>query len=248
MNPLFIRKLTIDRASLPEGSYLRGLPAVRCRELHFRRPVTFFIGENGMGKSTLVEAIAVASGLNPEGGSRSFQFSTRDSHSVLYRALRLEKNPLTPRDAYFLRAESFYNVATNIEQLDDNPLDDSPLIIGAYGGRSLHEQSHGESFLALAQNRLRSGGLYFLDEPEAALSPTGQMALLARIYRLAGQGAQFVIATHSPLLIACPGADVYELGEAGPRLTPYDQTAHYQIFRHFLNKPEDMLRVLLEEE
>ena len=247
MNPLFIRRITIDRGALPEG-WLRGLPAVRCGGLAFHRPVTFFVGENGTGKSTLLEAAAVASGLNPEGGSRSFRFSTRDSHSPLYRAVRLEKSPLAPRDAYFLRAESFYNVATRIEELDANPRDGSPPVIGAYGGRSLHEQSHGESFLALVRNRFRGGGLYLLDEPEAALSPTGQMTLLARIHALAGQGAQWIIATHSPLLIACPGSEVYEFGENGPRLTPYRQTAHFQVARGFLNKPEETLRVLLGEE
>lgn len=240
--------MTIDCSALPEGSYLRRLPAVQCGELAFHRPVTFFIGENGTGKSTLVEALALALGLNPEGGSRNFHFSTRDSHSALYRALRLEKNPLLPRDSFFLRAESFYNVATNIEELDDNPLDGSPPIGPAYGARWLHEQSHGESFLALVQNRFRPGGLYLLDEPEAALSPTGQMALLARIHALAVQGAQFVIATHSPLLIACPDSEVYEFGAGGPRLTPFRQTAHYQVVLHFLNKPEEMLRVLLAGE
>ncbi|HJD24190.1 MAG TPA: AAA family ATPase [Firmicutes bacterium] len=247
MNPLFIRRLSIDREALPAGSYLRGLAAVRRGSLAFHRPVTFFVGENGTGKSTLMEAIAVAFGLNPEGGSRSFRFSTRDTHSPLYRALTLEKNPLTPRDAFFLRAESLYNAATYIEELDANPRDGSPPIIGAYGGKSLHEQSHGESFLALVQNRFHGGGLYLLDEPEAALSPIGQMTLLARIHALAGQGAQFLIATHSPLLITCPDSEVYEFLGSGPRLTPYQETAHYQVVRGFLNKPEETLRVLLGE-
>lgn len=247
MNRLFLRRLTVDAAALPPDSYLSALPAVRCGSLTFQNPVTFFVGENGTGKSTLIEATAVAWGLNPEGGSRNFRFSTRDSHSDLHRVLYLEKGPLLPRDEYFLRAESFYNAASYIDELDNSPGDPSPLLIGAYGGKSLHDQSHGESFLSLALHRFRPGGLYFLDEPEAALSPTGQMALLARIHELASQGAQFLIATHSPLLITCPGSDVYEFQEKGPRLVPYDQTAHFQIVRRFLNKPEEMLRALLGE-
>ena len=247
MNRLFLRRLTVDAAALPPDSYLAALPAVRCGSLSFQKPVTFFVGENGTGKSTLIEAIAIAWGLNPEGGSRNFRFSTRDSHSDLHRILRLEKGPLLPRDEYFLRAESFYNAASYIDELDDSPGDPSPLLIGAYGGTSLHNQSHGESFLSLALHRFRAKGLYLLDEPEAALSPTGQMALLARVYELASQGAQFLIATHSPLLMTCPGSEVYEFRAEGPRLVPYDQTAHFQIVRRFLNKPDEMLHALLKE-
>lgn len=246
MNRLFIRRVSVDSAAIPPGSYLAGLPAVHGGGLVFTSPVTFFIGENGTGKSTLIEAIAVAYGLNPEGGSRNFAFSTRDSHSPLWRAVRLEKGPIPPHDAYFLRAESFYNVATNIDELDDAPGDPSPLIRSAYGGVSLHEQSHGESFLALARERFSGGGLYILDEPEAALSPVGQMALLARIHELAQQGAQLIIATHSPLLTACPEAQIYEFRGSGPVAAAYTKTAHFQILQRFYRQPAAVLRELLE--
>lgn len=148
--------------------------------LEFHPQVTYLIGDNGAGKSTLLEAIAVASGLNPEGGSRNFNFSTRSSHSRLHQCLRLVKGIRRPRDAYFLRAESFYNISTEIEHLDEDPLGGPP-IITYYGGRSLHEQSHGESFFSLFEKRFRGDGLYLLDEPEAALSPRRQLALLARM-------------------------------------------------------------------
>lgn len=246
MNRLFIRRVSVDDTAIPADSYLAGLPAVRGGGLAFTAPVTFFMGENGTGKSTLIEAIAVACGLNPEGGSRNFVFSTHDSHSPLWRAVRLEKGPVPPRDAWFLRAESFYNVATNMDELDDAPGDSSPLIRSAYGGVSLHEQSHGESFLALARERFSGGGLYILDEPEAALSPVGQMALLTRIHELAQQGAQLIIATHSPLLTACPGAQIYEFGRRGPAAVTYTETAHFRILQRFYRQPEAMLRELLE--
>ena len=159
----------------------------------------------------------------------------------------MEKGAVSPRDAYFLRAESFYNVATNIDELDDAPGDTSPLIRSAYGGVSLHEQSHGESFLALVRERFSGGGLYILDEPEAALSPVGQMALLARIHELAQAGAQLIIATHSPLLTACPGAQVYEFRRSGPAAVPYRETAHFQILQRFYRQPEAVLHELLDE-
>lgn len=247
MNRFFIRRFSVDIARIPADSYLAGLPAVRGGGLTFTAPVTFFVGENGTGKSTLIEALAVAYGLNPEGGSRNFVFSTRDSHSPLWRAVHLEKGAVSPRDAYFLRAESFYNVATNIDELDDAPGDTSPLIRSAYGGVSLHEQSHGESFLALVRERFSGGGLYILDEPEAALSPVGQMALLARIHELAQAGAQLIIATHSPLLTACPGAQVYEFRRSGPAAVPYRETAHFQILQRFYRQPEAVLHELLDE-
>ena len=157
------------------------------------------------------------------------------------------KGPRRPRDGFFLRAESFYNVATNLDELNKIKAGRRSLI-DYYGGRSLHEQSHGESFLALALNRFSPQGLYLLDEPEAALSPTGQMTLLARIYALAREGAQFVIATHSPILTACPGADIYQLTGEGFARTPYRETENYRLTRAFLENPERMLRYLLAEE
>ena len=161
--------------------YPFALPALRELEtLRFHPKVTFLVGENGSGKSTLLEAIAVAWGLNPEGGSLNFNFATRASHSPLGDCIRLARPPSTPRDSYFLRAESFFNVATEIERLDRGG--GGPPIIDAYGGRSLHEQSHGESFFALFQNRFGDHGLYLMDEPEAALSPTRQVQFLGLLH------------------------------------------------------------------
>jgi predicted ATPase len=211
--------------------------------LEFEDPVTFFVGENGAGKSTLLEAIAVALGLNPEGGSRNFNFSTRASHSTLKDHLRLSRSPRRIRDSYFLRAESYFNVATEIEALDKEV--GGPRIIDSYGGKSLHEQSHGESFFALFMNRFRGNGLYFLDEPEAALSPSRQLSFLSRLHQLVQEGAQFLIATHSPILMAYPQAAIHLLADGPPRRIAYRETEHYTITRSFLNRTEQMLDVLL---
>jgi predicted ATPase len=209
------------------------------------QPVTFFVGENGAGKSTLLEAIAVGMGLNPEGGSRNFRFATRESHSNLSRHLRLSRSPRRVRDSFFLRAESYFNVATEIEALDEDPFGGPP-VIDSYGGKSLHEQSHGESFFALFMNRLRGNGLYFFDEPEAALSPSRQMAFLSRMHQLVKDGSQFLIATHSPILMAYPDAAIHLLADGPPRRIAYRDTEHYAITRTFLNDTERMLDILLE--
>ncbi len=220
------------------------LPAVRhLGTLPFHPRVTFLVGENGSGKSTLLEAVAVQCGLNPEGGSRNFRFATRESHSDLDRYVRLAKTPFLPLDCYFLRAESFYNVATEVDKLEA----ERPGLTQAYGGRSLHEQSHGESFFALFESRFHGAGLYLLDEPEAALSPTRQMSFLALLHRFCQDGAQFVIATHSPIIMAYPHAWIYILGEKGPVRTPYEETEHYTVARAFLANPRKMLARLLDE-
>lgn len=248
MDGNYISSVKISKP-LPEGSYLRGLPAVRSLirqgELRFSKAVTFLVGENGTGKSTLLEAIAVAYGFNPEGGTKNFAFSTHATHSELYRSLTLVKKAFA-KDGFFLRAESFYNLASNIDDLDSIPGRLGPLI-DSYGGRSLHMQSHGESFLALVENRFGGNGLYLLDEPEAALSPSRLMALLVRIHELVQNHSQFIIATHSPILMAYPGAEVYELSEEGIRSVDYRETEHYRLTRRFLENPEKMLRYLLEE-
>lgn len=219
------------------------LPFIRSLEqVEFRKPVTFLVGENGSGKSTLLEAIAVAWGFNPEGGSKHFSFSTRDSHAALHRHLRLIRSPLRVRDGFFLRAESFYNVASEIDELDKiQPL------LHAYGGVSLHQQSHGESFLSLLLHRLGGRGLYIFDEPEAALSPMRQMTLLARMHQLVAEGSQFLIATHSPMLMAFPDAEILTLD--GDQLSPtrLEDTEHFQVTRRFLNDPASMLKHLLED-
>jgi predicted ATPase len=213
-------------------------------EIDFEHPVTFFVGENGAGKSTLLEAIAVAWGLNPEGGSRNFRFATRNSHSGLSACLRLSRSARRVRDSYFLRAESYFNLATEIESLDEGGL--GPPIIGAYGGRSLHEQSHGESFFALFMNRLRGDGFYVLDEPEAALSPSRQLAFLARLHELVQAGSQFLIATHSPILMAYPNASIFLMANGPPQITAYRDTEHFTVTRSFLANPDGMLDVLLD--
>ena len=189
--------------------------------LRFRRPVTFIVGENGMGKSTLLEAIAVKAGFNAEGGSKNFRFATRETHSPLYGNLVLGRG-LQPRDGYFLRAESFYNVATEIDQIADG----------------IH------SFLSLLEHRLRGNGLYIFDEPEAALSPSRQMYMLCRIKQLVESGSQFIVSTHSPIVMAYPGADIYEIADNGLQLTELEQTPHYLLMKRFCLDHEGMLRQL----
>lgn len=226
-----------------ESSYVFSLPVVRhLTGLKLTKPVTFFVGENGTGKSTLLEAMAVNYGLNPEGGSRNFNFSTKATHSPLHRHLTLVKGPFQPKDAFFLRAESFYNVSTEVDRLYEG----EEHLLGGWGGASLHDQSHGESFLSLVTHRFRGRGLYLLDEPEAALSPTGQFSLLALMARLAKEGSQLIVATHSPILMALPGASIYVLGEDGISLTPYEQTGHYILTKQFLNNPRGILAQLLD--
>lgn len=244
----FLIEVDLDRERVESfDRYPFSLAAVRHLErLQLHPSVTFIVGENGAGKSTLLEAIAVACGFNAEGGSRSFQFDTRASHSVLHDYLLLVRGVRRPRHGYFLRAESFFNVATQIEKLDED-FDHIPRIADAYGKRALHEQSHGEAFLALLMQRFGGNGLYFLDEPEAALSPNRQMAVLARIHELIGQGSQFIIATHSPIIMAYPKARIYHLSEDGIDVIDYTQTEHYVVTKSFLNNYEKMLEVLLAE-
>ena len=231
-----------------EDEYLNSIPAIsELDELFLTQPVTFLVGENGSGKSTLLEAIAVAFGFNPEGGSRNYNFSTADTHSGLYRYLTLHKGPYRPKDGFFLRAESFYNTASEVERLAQSGLTSSDAFYqNNYGGKSLHRQSHGESFLALVHSRFWGQGLYLLDEPEAALSPARQLTLLAEIHRLVQEGSQFLIATHSPILMAYPQGQILLLGEGPIHPVEYRETEHYQITKSFLDDPQRMLRVLFE--
>lgn len=246
--PEYLASVCLRRA-LPEGSWLRRLGPARWltegHALEFDRPVTFLVGENGTGKSTLLEGIAVACGFNPEGGTRNFNFSTRATHSELGEYLTPARRRYA-RDGFFLRAESFYNVATNIDKMDEEPGLGGRLI-DSYGGVSLHCQSHGESFLALVQNRFGGEGLYLLDEPEAALSPSRLLTLLGEMNALVKADSQFIVATHSPILMAFPGARIYELSGTGIRPVEYQETEHYQLTKRFLDDPERMLRYLLEE-
>lgn len=224
------------------------IPAVRQLEtLPLHPKVTYFIGENGSGKSTLVEAIAVGLGINAEGGSKNFRFSTRESHSILSTALRLSRSPRKPKDLYFLRAESFFNVATDIERMDKEPCFSAP-VITYYGNKSLHEQSHGESFFALFNKRFYGNGLYLLDEPEAALSPQRQLSFLARMHQLLQKNSQFIISTHSPILLAYPDAWIYELSSSGTKKVSYEASEPYTITKEFLNRRDKMLELLFQND
>lgn len=235
MDSLFIEKISIDWRLVGRDSYLRRIPALQgVKELEFHVPVTCFVGENGTGKSTLLEAVAAAWGFNPEGGSRNYRFSTYDSHSELWDALRVAKGVRKCRWGYFLRAESFYNVAT--KEMDYADVD--------HPSMRLHERSHGESFLAVIQEKISKEGLYILDEPEAALSPQRQLTLLLEMKRAADEGAQFIIATHSPILLGFPGAEILSFDGRGLRRVGYEETESYQVTKLFLENREALLRRL----
>lgn len=237
----YLKKIRLDEMP-PASSYLSRLPVVRflssVEALPLEKPVTFFVGENGTGKSTLLEAIAVCLGFNPEGGSLDHAFSTKDTHSDLSRFLSVGR-AASPKDAFFLRAESFYNAASYLDET-------SPL--RRYGGVSLHAQSHGEAFLSLIENRFEGDGLYLLDEPEAALSPQRLLTLLVAVDRLVKNRSQFVIATHSPILMAYPNADILAFSESGLRKTTLRQTQAFRITKQFLDDPDRMLHHLLKED
>ena len=238
-HPLLISGLTIDWTRISDDSYLRNIRAIQNMEsLTFHEAVTFFVGENGSGKSTLLKAIAVAYGFNPEGGTRNYRFSTYDSHSELCDALRLHKSLRKASWGYFLRAESFYNVATKEEEYS------------RIGGipENLHRQSHGESFLAVAQRHFKKDSLFLLDEPEAALSPQRQMTLLLEIDRCIRKGSQFIIVTHSPILLSLPHSDILSFDDGPLHSCTFEETHSYQVMSMFINHREKILHELLEEE
>ena len=214
-------------------------PVRDIESLEFDPSVTFFVGENGSGKSTILEALAVVLELNPEGGSRHLTFEDRPGLSGLHEHIRPVRNPRCPKDAFFLRAESFFNVATELEKLGGPAM-------RPYGGISPHDQSHGESFLRLVANRFGPNGLYLLDEPEAALSPKGQLSFLKRLNDLVEGGAQFIIATHSPILMAYPEATIYQFSEAGLDPVEFEETEHFELYRNFLDSPERFFRHLFD--
>lgn len=242
----YLLEVRLMREKVPSfDNYPFCLPVVRHLDALALHPaVTFLVGENGTGKSTLLEAMAIVCGFNPEGGSRNFKFTTRASHSDLDRFLRPIRSPRRPKDGFFLRAESFYNVATEIEHLDAEP-SVAPPVIDSYGGLSLHQQSHGQAFTSLIMNRFGGEGLYFLDEPEAALSPTRQLSLISRMHELVENDSQFVIATHSPIIMAYPNAQIYLLTDDGISKVEYEECDHFRVTRNFLSNREKMLRILM---
>lgn len=236
----YIREIKLrESEDVSKDEYPFNLKAIKnLKTLELHPNVTFIVGENGSGKSTLLEAIAIAYGFNAEGGSKNFSFSTNETHSILYEYIKVVKGFVKPSDGYFLRAESFYNLATNIDEMGD--LDES------YGGKSLHMQSHGESFMSLVMNRISGEGVYIFDEPEAALSPTRQMALVSRIHQLVKMDSQLIIATHSPIIMSYPNAIIYNIEDKYNEIE-YEKTEHYIVTKNYLNRTDMMLEKLLED-
>lgn len=243
VNDRFLRSVELLRDEVDDfAAHPFSIPAIgTLSSVDLDAPVTMLAGENGSGKSTLVEGIAVAAGFNAEGGTVNLRFGTTDeaSHSGLSEALRLVRGTGRPKTGFFLRAESFFNVASALDRLGGQTLE-------SYGGRSLHERSHGESFLALVNNRFGPRGLYILDEPEAALSVTGNLALLRRMQTLVGEGSQFIVATHSPILLGFPEAAIYLLDSEGLQPTAYEDTPQFQLTRNFLEDRERFFHHLFD--
>jgi len=233
----FLRYLELMREKVADWkAYPFCIPAIeRLDRLDLSDPVTFFVGENGSGKSTLIEAIAICAGFNPEGGTRNFQSRHRPSESSLQDCIRLTRGTRREKGGFFLRAETMFNVSTEAEEYR------------SYGWADLHEMSHGEAFLWVAVNRFRDQGLFILDEPEAALSPQRQLSLLVRIRQLVQSGSQFVISTHSPILLAYPASTIYQLDRAGIRQTSYEETDQYAVTRAFLQDPAGRIRKLFAD-
>jgi len=240
-----LKDISFHQGNADLSRYPFSLPFIKdLDKLKIDAEVTFFVGSNGTGKSTLLEAIAVASGFNPEGGTVNFNFNTRSSHSPLHQHIRTSRGIERHKDGFFLRGESYFNLGTEIERLDED-FPNLPPIIDSYGGKSLHEQSHGESFWALFMHRFSGNGFYLLDEPESALAVERQMAMLVRMRQLVLTNSQFIIATHSPLLLAYPGALIYEFGPQGIQQKNYQETLLYQQYSTFFKDPALIVKQLL---
>ena len=240
MQDLFVKKIKLKELD-ERNKYPYKIPLIaNFTELEITKPVTFIVGENGSGKSTLLEAVAIALGLNPEGGSQNFNFSSYDSHSELYKYIALEKGFRRPVTKYFLRAESFYNVASETQK---NP---AALYFGMKG-ISLHESSHGESFINLIENRFYNNGLYLMDEPEAGVSPTRQMEMMILIDNLVKGGSQFIICTHSPILLSYPNATIYQINDGVLEKIQYRDTEIFNLYEGFINNSEAYLHRLLND-
>jgi predicted ATPase len=236
----YLREISLKRDEIDSfDDYPFQIPAIRQLEtLEFHEDITFLVGENGSGKSTLIEAIAVGLGFSPEGGTKNVQLETHQNTSNLHEYLRFVNSYKKPNNYYFLRAESFYNLATYMEEKG---------YLQGYGGKSLHQQSHGEAFFATLNNKLRGNGLYIFDEPEAALSPQRQLSALAIMHNLVKKNSQFIIATHSPILLAYPNAKIFQLGENGIDEISYEETESFIVTKDFLSNYRNSLRILFAE-
>lgn len=238
-NPYLLYASIRPDAQVDYEAYPFNIPAVReIGNIAFHPNVTFFVGENGSGKSTVLEGIAVALGFGAEGGTRNVRFESAGAISALHDSLRLARGVPKPRDEYFLRAESFFNVASYM---------DATGYLDGYGRKSLHAQSHGESFMAVLLNKLRGNGIYLLDEPEAALSPSRQLAALSAIHQLVEDHSQFIIATHSPILLSYPNAKIIQFDKSGIAEAAYEDTEHFTITRDFLNHYPKRLEQLFQD-
>jgi predicted ATPase len=236
----YLQEISLQRDIVPSfNSYPFNIPAVsNLSTLEFHPDVTFIVGENGAGKSTLIEAIALSLGFGIEGGTKNVQFQTHNNGSELFKYLKSVRSFKKPSDYYFLRSESFYNVATYMDEVD---------YLKEYGNKSLHTQSYGESFIAVLSLKLKGKGLHIFDEPEAALSPSRQLEALAIINKLVTEDSQFIIATHSPILLAYPNATIYKLDETGIKNVKYEDTEHYMVTKYFLNNHREMMKVILDK-
>ncbi|ENH96051.1 ABC transporter ATP-binding protein [Gracilibacillus halophilus YIM-C55.5] len=236
---MFLKEITLIKGNSDHNKFPFSIPSIKALEqLQIKSDVTFFVGENGSGKSTLLEAIAYKCDFNTAGGGRNNNYELHAAESALGSHLRLSWMPKVT-NGFFLRAESFYDFATHIDKIGGG---------AAYGERSLHHQSHGESFFSLFLNRFRGEAIYLLDEPEAALSPQNQLAFLKIINDLVKKdGAQLIIATHSPILLGYPGASIISFDD-GLKEVIYEETQHYQISKLFLNDRDAMLERLFDED